>query len=74
MTFENLKQGAKRFTAPAVAGATLMAGNAQAAVSIDVTEVTDTILSGSATVTTLGISVLSLVVVVKLFKWVRAAL
>lgn len=64
---------AKRVAAVAVTGAALVAGNAHA-LTIDVTDVTQTITDGITTVTTLGISVLSLVVVVKLFKWVRGAL
>ena len=50
-------------------------GTAQAqGTTIDVTEVVGTITSGITTITTLGIAVLSLVVVVKLFKWVKGAM
>lgn len=42
--------------------------------TIDVSGVVDTITSGVQTVTSLGVAVLSLVVVVKLFKWVKGAM
>ena len=76
MTFEKMKQGAKRFYAPAVAGASLLAGSgaANAAVTIDVDDVVQTITGGVSVVSAIGVAVLSLVVVIKLFKWVRAAL
>ena len=46
MTFEKMKQGAKRFYAPAVAGASLLAGSgaANAAVTIDVDDVVLSVL------------------------------
>ncbi len=50
------------------------AANAQSTATIDVSDVVSTITSGIATVTQLGIAVLSLVVVVKLFKWVKGAM
>lgn len=76
MTFEKMKQGAKRFYAPAVAGASLLVGSgaANAAVTIDVDDVVKTITGGVSVVSAIGVAVLSLVVVIKLFKWVRAAL
>ena len=48
MTFEKMKQGAKRFYAPAVASASLLAGSgaANAAVTIDVDDVVQTITGG----------------------------
>ena len=75
-TFKKMKQGAKRFYAPAVAGASLLAGSgaANAAVTIDVDDVVQTITGGVTVVSAIGVAVLSLVVVIKLFKWVRAAL
>lgn len=65
-----------RVLAPVAAAAgSLVATAAQAApTTIDVTEVVSTINAGILTVTTLGISVLSLVVVVKLFRWVKGAM
>lgn len=53
----------------------LAVGSANAATTaIDISEVVAVITSGIATVTQLGIAVLSLVVVVKLFKWVKGAM
>lgn len=68
-----------RFLAPAAAavGSALAAVPAMAqsaGTTIDVSDVVATITSGVATVTQLGIAVLSLVVVVKLFKWVKGAM
>lgn len=62
---------------PAVVAAlsALAVGSANAATTaIDISEVVAVITSGIATVTQLGIAVLSLVVVVKLFKWVKGAM
>lgn len=71
--FEKLRSA--RVLAPVAAAAgSLVAGSAQAQTTIDVTDVVATITSGVTTVTTLGIAVLSLVVVVKLFKWVKGAM
>jgi hypothetical protein len=71
--FEKLRSA--RVLAPVAAAAgSLVAGAAQAQTTIDVTDVVATITSGVTTVTTLGIAVLSLVVVVKLFKWVKGAM
>lgn len=42
--------------------------------SLDLTEVVAVILQGIVAITTLGTAVLSLVVVVKLFKWVKGAM
>lgn len=59
----------------AATGALVLAGSANAAATtIDVTDVVSTITNGVTTVTTLGVAVLSLVVVVKLFKWVKGAM
>lgn len=64
-----------RILAPVAAAAgSVVATSAQAQTTIDVSEVVSTITSGITTITTLGIAVLSLVVVVKLFKWVRSAM
>ncbi|PJI97931.1 virion coat protein B [Acidovorax sp. 69] len=60
----------------AVAAAALVAtGGAQAAVVMpDVSEVISVITSGVALVSSIGIAILSLVVVIKLFKWVQRVL
>ena len=44
------------------------------AATIDVTSVTTTITEGVAVVSSIGLAVLSLVVVIKVFKWARAAM
>ena len=54
----------------ALAGSTTNA----APFTLDATEVVSTISGGVAVVSSIGLAVLSLVVVVKLFKWARAAL
>ena len=75
--FQKLRALRARMAQDAVAtGALALAGAAQAqsATPIDVSNVVATITSGVATVTQLGIAVLSLVVVVKLFKWVKGAM
>lgn len=58
----------------AAAAGSVVATSAQAQTTIDVSDVVSTITSGITTITTLGIAVLSLVVVVKLFKWVKGAM
>jgi len=64
-----------RILAPVAAAAgSVVATSAQAQTTIDVSEVVSTITNGITTITTLGIAVLSLVVVVKLFKWVKGAM
>lgn len=64
-----------RILAPVAAAAgSVVATSAQAQTTIDVSEVVATITTGIQTITTLGIAVLSLVVVVKLFKWVKGAM
>lgn len=72
--FQKLR--ARMAQAAVATGALALAGAAQAqsATTIDVSDVVGTITSGVATVTQLGIAVLSLVVVVKLFKWVKGAM
>ena len=52
----------------------LAGSNANAAYTLDATDVVTTISGGVAVVSSIGLAVLSLVVVVKLFKWARAAL
>ena len=59
----------------AATGYMALAGStANAAYTLDVTDVVSTISGGVAVVSSIGLAVLSLVVVVKLFKWARAAL
>ena len=58
----------------AVAAAMVLAPTANAAgFTLDATDVVSTISGGVAVVSSIGLAVLSLVVVVKLFKWARAA-
>ena len=54
----------------ALAGSTANA----APYAVDVADVVSTVSGGVAVVSSIGLAVLSLVVVVKLFKWARAAL
>ena len=54
-------------------GMALVAGGAHAA-PIDVTAVVTVITDGVVTISSLGIAVLSLVVVIKLFKWMQRAI
>lgn len=54
--------------------ASIGAASIPAHAALDVSAVTTEISGAVATVTSLGISVLSLVVVVKLFTWVRGAI
>ena len=59
----------------AATGYMALAGTtANAAYTLDATDVVSTISGGVAVVSSIGLAVLSLVVVVKLFKWARAAL
>ena len=48
--------------------------NAAGEFTLDATSVVSTITGGVAVVSSIGLAVLSLVVVVKLFKWARSAL
>lgn len=50
------------------------AANAAGEFTLDATSVVSTITGGVAVVSSIGLAVLSLVVVVKLFKWARSAL
>ena len=59
----------------AAVAAILLAPTANAAgYTLDVTDVVSTVSGGVAVVSSIGLAVLSLVVVVKLFKWARSAL
>ena len=57
----------------AIAGALVASTGANAA-GIDVTAVVGTITDGVTTVSSIGLAVLSLVVVIKVFKWARSAM
>ena len=50
------------------------AANAAGEFTLDASSVVTTITGGVAVVSSIGLAVLSLVVVVKLFKWARSAL
>ncbi len=67
----NFKKAVKKYGLGAAIAAALTT-NANAA--IDVTEVVATITDGVTTVSAIGIAVLSLVVVIKVFKWARSAM
>lgn len=60
----------------AAVGIALAGSNANAAgeFTLDTSSVVTTITGGVAVVSSIGLAVLSLVVVVKLFKWARSAL
>lgn len=58
----------------AIAGALVASTGANAAEGIDVTSVVSTITDGVTTVSSIGLAVLSLVVVIKVFKWARSAM
>lgn len=68
------KAACKKYGFGAAVSAALMS-NAHAEVTpINITAVTDTITSGVTTVSAIGLAVLSLVVVIKVFKWARSAM
>ena len=72
----NFKNNVRRYgTGAAIAGSAALMSNAHAAATpIEITSVTDTITSGVTTVSAIGLAVLSLVVVIKVFKWARSAM
>lgn len=65
------KQNAQRFGLVTAISGTAVTANAAA---IDVTSVVGTITDGVTTVSAIGLAVLSLVVVIKVFKWARSAM
>lgn len=67
----NFSTNAKRYGLVAATAATMSGANAA---GIDVTAVTTTITDGVTTVSSIGLAVLSLVVVIKVFKWARSAM
>lgn len=75
VTFGALRTRTTALAVAALASVASVPAMAQStATTIDVSDVVGTITAGVATVTQLGIAVLSLVVVVKLFKWVKGAM
>lgn len=67
----NFQTNAKRYGL----GVAVMGGAAGAnAAAIDTTAVVSTITDGVTTVSAIGLAVLSLVVVIKVFKWARSAM
>lgn len=67
----HFKNNTKRY---GLATATMGLMTGANAATIDVTSVTTTITEGVAVVSSIGLAVLSLVVVIKVFKWARAAM
>ena len=67
----NFKNNARRYGLGVAVSAALVNANAAA---IDVTSVVGTITDGVTTVSAIGLAVLSLVVVIKVFKWARSAM
>ena len=65
------KQNAQRFGLVTAISGTAVTANAAA---IDVTSVVGAITDGVTTVSAIGLAVLSLVVVIKVFKWARSAM
>ena len=65
------KQNVQRFGLVTAISGTAVTANAAA---IDVTSVVGTITDGVTTVSAIGLAVLSLVVVIKVFKWARSAM
>lgn len=68
----NFKNNARSYGLGVAVSAALVT-NANAA-AIDVTSVVGTITDGVTTVSAIGLAVLSLVVVIKVFKWARSAM
>lgn len=62
---------------PLVVGSTALVaatGSHAAAVSIDTTDIVATISGGVTAISAIGVAVISLVVVIKLYKWVQRVL
>ena len=66
-----LKQNAQRFGLLTAISGTAVTANAA---EINVSSVVTTITDGVTTVSAIGLAVLSLVVVIKVFKWARSAM
>ena len=67
----HFKNNASRFGLGVAVAGTVGAANAA---PIDTTAVVSTITDGVTTVSAIGLAVLSLVVVIKVFKWARSAM
>ena len=67
----HFKNNARRYGLGVAVFGTVGAANAA---PIDVTSVVGTITDGVTTVSAIGLAVLSLVVVIKVFKWARSAM
>lgn len=71
----NFKNNAKRYgLVVATTGLMTGANAADVTATVDVTSVVSTITNGVTTVSSIGLAVLSLFVVIKIFKWVRSAM
>jgi uncharacterized membrane protein len=77
-TAQNVAQKAAAFAGrPVVVGLTglVLAGGANAQVAtIDTTDIVSTISGGVTAISAIGVAVISLVVVIKLYKWVQRVL
>lgn len=67
----SFNKNAKRFGLLTAISGTAVTANAA---EIDVSSVVTTITDGVTTVSAIGLAVLSLVVVIKVFKWARSAM
>lgn len=67
-------QNKNRLAALAVLTTAAVSQANAAGTTIEVTDVITTITNGVTTVSAIGIAVLSLVVVIKVFKWARSAM
>lgn len=72
MTFQKLQQAAKSTLAKLSVGGGLIAG-ATVSHAVDVTAVTSALTDAGTTVGTVGAAALAVVVVVKVFKYIRGA-
>jgi hypothetical protein len=70
----NFKNNAKRYGVVAAAAGAAAGSTGANAAAIDTTAVVATITDGVTTVSAIGLAVLSLVVVIKVFKWARSAM
>ena len=69
------KAGASLARLSVVGGAAVAAGGAHAATTtIDTTDIVATISAGVTAISAIGVAVISLVVVIKLYKWVQRVL
>ena len=74
-TADLANKAGKALAASAVIGLTAVSGSAHAApFTIDTTEIVATISAGVTAISAIGVAVISLVVVIKLYKWVQRVL